>query len=55
VPEQLPYGVTPPVVKLRTGAAGEVVADTAVDIEYSRLHWVSDGAASPAESPQDQE
>jgi pilus assembly protein CpaB len=50
VPPKLPYGVTPPVVKLRTGAAGEVVSDTGLDTEYSRLHGVSDGSVSPSET-----
>jgi Flp pilus assembly protein CpaB len=50
VPEKLPYGVTPPVVKLRTGAAGEVVSDTGAGVEYSRWHGVSDGSVSPPAS-----
>jgi Flp pilus assembly protein CpaB len=46
VPEKLPYGITPPVVSLRVGAAGEVISDTGLDTEYSRLHGVSDGAST---------
>ena len=49
LPPKLPYGTTPPTTQLRLGAAGEVILERGLDIEYSRQHQVTleDTGTSP--------
>jgi pilus assembly protein CpaB len=52
LPPKLPYGTTPPVTQLRLGAAGEVILERGLDIEYSRQHQVTLESTGTSPAPQ---
>lgn len=53
LPPKLPYGITPPVTQLRSGAAGEVIQTTSggAAIEYDRRSSVTLQELMPTETP----
>jgi pilus assembly protein CpaB len=52
LPPKLPYGTTPPTTQLRQGAAGEVILERGLEIEYSRQHQVTLEGTGASPTPQ---